>query len=132
MRYAIIGMGVAGIAAAEAIRSRGANGEIVMISDDPNGYYSRPGLAYYLTGEVEQKQLFPYPAAELKKLNLKYIGGRVTRIDATEHTLSIAPDKFLPYDRLLIATGASAMPIKTSGANLEGVVKLDHLDIDRR
>ena len=45
MRYVIIGAGVAGYAAMEAIRSADQTGEIVMVSDDPNGYYSRPGLA---------------------------------------------------------------------------------------
>jgi len=49
MRYVIIGSGVAGIAAIEAIRSVDSVGEIVLIGDDPHGYYSRPGLAYYLT-----------------------------------------------------------------------------------
>ncbi len=45
MKYAIIGSGVAGIAAIEAIRSVDSAGEIVMIGDDPHGFYSRPGLA---------------------------------------------------------------------------------------
>ena len=58
MKYVIIGTGVAGIAAIEAIRSVDAAGEITMIGDDPHGYYSRPGLAYFLTGEVNDKQLF--------------------------------------------------------------------------
>ena len=33
-----------------------------MISDDPHGYYSRPGLAYYLTGELHDKALYPRTA----------------------------------------------------------------------
>ena len=51
-RYVIIGSGVAGIAAAEAIRAADRAGEITLLSDDPHGYYSRPGLAYLLTGEI--------------------------------------------------------------------------------
>ena len=57
MKYVIIGAGVAGYAAIEAIRSQDAAGDITMISDDPHGYYSRPGLAYYLTGELQDKAL---------------------------------------------------------------------------
>ena len=49
MNYVIIGMGVAGIAAIEAIRSVDSTGDIVIVGEDPHGFYSRPGLAYYLT-----------------------------------------------------------------------------------
>ena len=66
MKYASIGSGVAGYAAIEAIRSVDQAGEIVMVSDDPNGYYSRPGLAYYLTGELGDKALYPRTQADYK------------------------------------------------------------------
>ncbi|MEJ2758486.1 MAG: hypothetical protein P8046_08415 [Anaerolineales bacterium] len=51
-RYVIVGMGAAGIAAAEAIRSQDQQGEIICISAEKEGYYSRPGLAYYLSKEL--------------------------------------------------------------------------------
>jgi NADPH-dependent 2,4-dienoyl-CoA reductase/sulfur reductase-like enzyme len=59
MRYVVIGSGVAGIAAIESIRSVDSTGEVVMVGDDPHGFYSRSGLAYYLTGELHDKVLFP-------------------------------------------------------------------------
>jgi len=62
MKYVIVGSGVAGIAAIEAIRSVDESGEVILIGDDPHGYYSRPGLAYYLTGELHDKALFPRTA----------------------------------------------------------------------
>ena len=77
MKYVIVGTGVAGIAAVEAIRSVDANGLITLIGDDPHGYYSRPGLAYYLSGEVNEKQLFPRLADELRKLSVRSVKGRV-------------------------------------------------------
>ncbi len=48
-QYLIIGSGAAGMAAAEAIRSHDAHGHIVILSEEPHGYYSRPSLAYLLT-----------------------------------------------------------------------------------
>jgi nitrite reductase (NADH) large subunit len=128
MRYAVIGAGVAGFAAVEAIRSVDKAGEVFMISDDPNGYYSRPGLAYYLTGELHDKALFPRSKDDYKKLNFNYVSGRVTHILRSDHALIIDGKSRLAYNKLLIAVGARAMPLEVPGADLNGVVKLDHLE----
>ncbi len=40
--YLILGSGAAGISAAEAIRKLDANGEITLVSEERDGYYSRP------------------------------------------------------------------------------------------
>ncbi len=68
-RYVIIGTGVSAIAAAEAIRLADNQGELSIVSEDPFVYYSRPGLAYYLTGEIPEKLLFPYKQNHYQKLN---------------------------------------------------------------
>jgi len=127
MKYVIIGSGVAGYAAIEAIRSVDQAGEIVMVSDDPNGYYSRPGLAYYLTGELNDKALYPRTQEDYKKLNFSFLKGRVTRIFSLEHALEIDGKPRLNYDKLLIAVGARALHLEVPGSKLDGVVKLDHL-----
>lgn len=127
MKYVIIGAGVAGFAAMEAIRSVDKAGEIIMISDDPHGYYSRPGLAYYLTGELHDKTLYPRTQDDYKKLNFKYLKGRVMRIARSQHALEIDGKTRLAYDKLLIAVGARALPLEIPGSKLDGVVKLDHL-----
>lgn len=127
MKYVIIGSGVAGIAALEAIRSVDASGEIILIGDDPYGFYSRPGLAYYLTGELHDKALFPRSAEDLRKLNFRYIDGHLTKIMRAEHSLQLNNQSTVSYDRLLIAVGAQAMPLEVPGADLEGVLKLDHM-----
>jgi nitrite reductase (NADH) large subunit len=127
MRYVIIGAGVAGYAAVEAIRSVDQTGEIMMVSDDPNGYYSRPGLAYYLTGELHDKALYPRTQEDYKKLKFNFLKGRVTRILRMEHALEIDGKSRLNYDKLLIAVGARSLPLEVSGSKLDGVVKLDHL-----
>jgi NAD(P)H-nitrite reductase large subunit len=133
MNYAVIGAGVAAIAAIEAIRSVDTVGKLFMVGDDPYGFYSRPGLAYYLTGELHDKALFPRTADDLRGLNFQYIKTHVTRIVRNQRLLVVeghhAP---LSYDRLLIAVGAQAMPLEVPGADLEGVLKLDHLEDAKR
>ena len=127
MNYLIIGSGVAGIAAIEAIRSIDSASPITLIGDDPYGFYSRPGLAYYLTGELHDQALFPRTADDLRKLNFRYLQGRVVRILRADHTLELEDRTQVSYDRLLIAVGAQALPLEVPGADLDGVLKLDHM-----
>lgn len=128
MNYVIIGSGVAGIAAIEAIRSIDKAGEIIWIGDDPHGFYSRPGLAYYLSGELHDKALYPRPANDLSRLKVNYLRAYVSRIDRDLNTVHMDDKPPLTYDRLLLALGAQALPLKVPGGELEGVLKLDHLD----
>ncbi len=132
MKYVVVGSGVAGLAACEAIRSLDKIGEIYMLGDDPHGYYSRPGLAYYLTGEMQEKGLFPRTKKDWQSLKLKYRKGRVTRIFPEERQLEVDDGSRLGYDRLLIAVGAQAVRLNVPGADQEGVLKLDHMEDARR
>lgn len=135
MKVVIIGSGVAGMAAMESIRSvqpSPAGAEIVMIGDDPHGYYSRPGLAYYLTGELHDKALYPRTADDYRQMNFRYVKGRVTHIRRETHWLELDQQIKIAYDKLLIATGAQALPLEVPGSNLEGVLKLDHMEDAKR
>ena len=126
MKYVIVGTGVAGVAAIEAIRSVDQSGEITLIGNDPYGFYSRPGLAYYLTGEIHDQALFPMRPEDLQKLHIQHLKGHVNRVFREQNCLEVE-GKILPYDRLLLALGASAIPLNVPGSKLEGVLKLDHL-----
>jgi len=127
MKYVIIGTGVAGIAAVEAIRSVDKSGEITLIGDDPHGHYSRPGLAYYLSGEISDQALFPKRPEDFKKLRVRFLQGSVKRIFRAEQYVEVKGQSNVPYDRLLLALGALSMPLEVPGSKLDGVVKLDHL-----
>jgi NADPH-dependent 2,4-dienoyl-CoA reductase/sulfur reductase-like enzyme len=66
-------------------------------------------------------------ADDLRALNFRYLNRWVTRILRAEHALELDDRSAVSYDRLLIAVGAQAIPLDVPGANLEGVLKLDHL-----
>lgn len=127
-RYLMIGSGVAAISAAETIRHQFPSADILLIGDEKDGYYSRPGLAYYLTGEINEGQLYPFTAQDFHRLNLRPLHARVTRIDPSDHKVQLHDETLIPYDRLLIATGARAACVMIPGQEMEGVVKLDNLD----
>jgi NAD(P)H-nitrite reductase large subunit len=127
-KYLIIGAGAAGISASEAIRSQDPIGEITLIHEEMAGYYSRPGLAYYLTGEITEDSLFPFRDNEFKRLKIQQIKAQAKQILPQDHRVILHDGQSLTYNRLLIATGAKAAEVKTPGVELEGVVKLDNLD----
>jgi NAD(P)H-nitrite reductase large subunit len=127
-RHILIGTGPASIAAAESIRWCDASADIVIVGEDTDGYYSRPGLAYYLTKEEPESMLFPFSAADFARLNARLLLARAIRIDTGDHSVTLANGDHLPYDRLLVATGSTALPADVPGGDLDGVVKLDDLN----
>lgn len=127
-RYAIVGTGVAGISAAGALRRVDPAAEIALVGDDPHGFYSRPGLAYFLTDEVPELQLYIYSSKDWHSLDLRLVKQRATRILPDEHQLELQGGNRLAYDRLLLATGATAMRLQIPGTDLQGVVKLDDFE----
>lgn len=128
MRHVIIGTGVAALAAVESIRSVERGAEIILLGDDPHGFYSRPGLAYFLSGELTDKALFPKTREDYRRLGFTYRKARVTKILRDETSVQLEDGSLLTYDRLLLATGAFATPLAVPGSALQGVVKLDHLN----
>jgi len=127
-RHLLIGGGPGAIAAAEAIRGADGGAEIVVVGADAHGYYSRPGLAYFLAKELPQAGLAPFTPQDFARLNLTSLTERAVGIDPAGHRVTLEGGRELAYDRLLIATGSTAIPTRVPGAELDGVVKLDDLD----
>jgi NAD(P)H-nitrite reductase large subunit len=129
--YVIVGSGVTGVTALHTLRTMDPSAEIWMVGDDPHGFYSRPGIAYYLNGEIPENQLPIFSKKDWKMLNVRYVKGVATRLDLQKHLLEIDSSGALKYDRLLIATGSTAVPLTIPGAGLKGVVKLDDFEDTR-
>jgi NAD(P)H-nitrite reductase large subunit len=130
-RYVIIGSGIAGFSAAQTLRGLDPGAEVLMVSEDPHGFYSRPGLAYYLTGEIPETQLFPFTKKGRLNLDIQQVNTLVTRINPAAHWIDLEKGGRLVYDRLLLATGARSITMDIPGIALEGLVKLDDLEDTR-
>ena len=129
-RHVLIGGGPGALAAAEAIRGADDGAEIIVVGADPHGYYSRPGLAYYLAERGARGAALPLRAGGLRAPRRRAcVTERAVGHRPAPHTGS--PWRAAgssPYDRLLIATGSLAIPARVPGAELDGVVKLDDMD----
>lgn len=127
-RYLIIGNGAAGVTAAETIRQHDPQGDVVIVSAEKTPMYSRPGLAYVLTGDIPLQQVIARTEQWYTDLRLNLVYGRAVTLNTAARRVTLDDGKMLPYDQLLIATGAAAVPAPYRGSDLDGVVFLDSLD----
>src|SRR5262249_44481441 len=93
--------------------------KITVVSDEPA--YARMVLPYYLANQIPRQQVFIADDAYYKRLNVEWRPGRVAKIDPKAKNVTLQDGKALPFDDLLIATGASAVVPPISGADLPGV-----------
>jgi NAD(P)H-nitrite reductase large subunit len=126
--YLIIGNGAAGATAAETIRQQDTQGRITVVSAEAYPMYSRPGLAYVATGEIPPHQVIARTPEWYEEQRIARVQGEAVQLDVVAKQVKLADGRCLPYDRLLIATGARAVPPPYDGGELDGVVYLDTLD----
>ena len=120
--FVIVGAGLAGAKAAEALRHEGFEGRLVLIGDEPERPYERPPLSKdYLRGETAER---PYVHDESfyadNEIEL-WTSTRVSGIDANLRELWLEGDRRLTYDRVLVATGAVPRRLDVPGAELDGI-----------
>jgi NAD(P)H-nitrite reductase large subunit len=113
MNHVIIGNGIAGVSAAESIRQLDDSGSVFMISDESVEPYCRPMISLVLEGVISPAKLPIRDSGFYKALNITpVLGCRVVRMDVDTKTLFLSDGKTLPFDKLLIASGADPRPIK--------------------
>ncbi|OZE83939.1 ferredoxin reductase [Rhodococcus sp. 15-649-2-2] len=106
-RIVIVGDSIAGCTAARELRARGHDGALTMIGADPDGYYARPPLSkHVLKGDVAEAETW-----DLSDLGITSIGDRAVSVDTDRRTVTTADGTDVPYDALIVATGASARRI---------------------
>jgi NAD(P)H-nitrite reductase large subunit len=127
-RYVIVGNGPAGVAAADTIRLNDASAQIRIIGAENHRFYSRPGLAYVLTGAIPEKRLYSRPDSDYERNGIERSIGTVRRVHAGGHRVDLADGEVLGYDRLLLSVGAKAVRPEIPGIELDGVVTIDSLD----
>jgi len=123
---AIVGTGQAGFQAAASLRQEGFAGRIVMIGDEPVPPYQRPPLSKsYLARESGLDELWLRPETFYTQHQIEILAGEsVTAIDRVERRLRLASGGELPWDHLVLATGARCRLLPVPGAELDGVLPL--------
>jgi NADPH-dependent 2,4-dienoyl-CoA reductase/sulfur reductase-like enzyme len=118
-RIVIVGGGAAGFAAAEMLRRQDYRGSITMLSNDDAPPVDRPNLSKdYLAGSAPEDWL-PLRPDEFYKDNAidLRLKTEVASIDPRGRNVVLADGKIVPYDRLLLATGAEPVRLPIPGAD---------------
>jgi 3-phenylpropionate/trans-cinnamate dioxygenase ferredoxin reductase component len=107
MRCVLVGGGVAAAATAATLRRRGYDGEIVLVSEEPDAPYERPPLSKDVLagGDVVPARKPEWYGDNRVELRLST---RATSIDTAARTVALADGGDLRYDTLVLATGVRA------------------------
>jgi apoptosis-inducing factor 3 len=118
-RIVIIGGGAAGFAAAERLRRERYQGSIVMLSNDDAVPVDRPNLSKdYLAGNAPEEWIPLRPDSFYAENGIElHLGENVSSIDVRSRHVVIANGSNVPYDRLLLATGAEPVRLSIPGAD---------------
>ena len=118
-RIVIVGGGAAGFAAAEMLRRQDYRGSIVMLSTEAAAPVDRPNLSKdYLAGSAPEDwlPLRPDDFYTEAKIDLR-LRTEVISIDTSARHVVTAGGETIPYDRLLLATGAEPVRLPIPGAD---------------
>jgi NADPH-dependent 2,4-dienoyl-CoA reductase/sulfur reductase-like enzyme/nitrite reductase/ring-hydroxylating ferredoxin subunit len=128
-RIVIIGGGAAGLSCANELRKRGYTGAITMLSADHDPPCDRPNLSKdYLAGNAPEEWI-PLRQDDWYRdndIDLR-LGTEVTSIDPGARTVVCSSGERVPFDRLLLATGAEPNRLSTPGFDGDNVFTLRSL-----
>ncbi len=133
-QFVILGAGVAGYSAAQALRESGFEGNIVMLTGEEDPPYDRPNLSKnYLQGDAEEEWMPLRPDDFYKNYDIELkLNSKVTKIDSSLQQLKLENGDDIKYDKLLIATGGIPVKLDVQGIDLENIFYLRSFEDSRK
>lgn len=118
-KFVIVGGGAAGFVAAETLRREGFAGAITMLSNDGALPVDRPNLSKdYLAGNAPEDWLPLRPENFYRDAGIDLrLNTNVSAIDPKARNVTLGNGDKLPFDRLLLATGAEPVKLQIPGAD---------------
>jgi len=128
--FVIVGAGLAGAKAAEALRKQGFDGRLIMLGAEHHAPYERPPLSKdYLRGKTPREKVFAHAHHWYTEHDVELRSGQVvTGVDRGTGEVRLADGSVVSYDKLLLTTGASPRTLQVPGADAVGVHYLRTLD----
>ena len=119
----IVGGGRAAASLIDAYREAGGDELITVVSADDQPPYNRPPLSKgVLRGEMEPDDALVHTAEEYDDIAVELrLETTVESVDTGAHTVAIAGGETIPYQTLVIASGARPRMLAVPGADLPAV-----------
>lgn len=126
----IVGAGHGGVTVAALLRQHGYDGRITLVGDEAGWPYQRPPLSKdYLKGVMGDDDLLIKPKDFYADQDIDVrFGGAATAIDPEARAVALEGGTSLPYDVLVLATGAEPRRLPVEGSDLDGVHYLRNHD----
>jgi nitrite reductase/ring-hydroxylating ferredoxin subunit/thioredoxin reductase len=132
----IVGAGASGHYAAETLRRRGYQGTLTLLGRDPAAPYDRPNLSKdFLAGNAPEDWIPLRPDSFYAENHIALetgTAGEVQRLDVAGRAVELVGGRRVPFDRLLLATGAEPIALPVPGADAPHVHLLRTLADCRR
>jgi NAD(P)H-nitrite reductase large subunit len=134
--YVIVGNGVAAINAVEAIRARGDDTPILILTDQECAFYSRPCLYYIMLGRIQWDDAWGRPESWHQDNGVELrCNTMVSAIDTGRHIVRLEDGSEIGYSKLLLAAGTRGRMLPWVEQRLDGIVTLntllDVIDVSR-
>lgn len=123
-RLVVIGNGMAAMRVLEHVAELAPKAfDTTVFGAEPQGGYNRVLLSTLLAGDAEAADVLTHPPDWFAARHITlHQGDPVVRIDRIRRVVRSESGRAVPYDRLLIATGAEPVTLPLPGAHLAGVV----------
>ena len=128
-RVVVVGAGVAGVTATEEVRRALPDTELTLVGDEPYAFYNRMAITR-LVGEsasIDSLYLNRRDWAASRRVDERR-GLAVTAIDRGAREVSLADGTRVPYDRIVVATGARPLVPPIDGIGVDGSFVLRTID----
>ena len=128
--FIIVGGGLAGAKAAEALRDNDFDGHVALFAAEEHLPYERPPLSKeYLAGKKTLDDFTVDASAWYRDHHVELqLGTTVSAVDPKAHTVTLPDDSTVHYDKLLLATGSDPRRPPIPGADADGVHYLRTID----
>ena len=114
-RLVILGAGTAGTIVSNLLRRRLRKADwAITVVDRDNDHYYQPGFLFIPFGFYARKDILK-PRAKFLPRGVEFIVSEVDRIDAAANEVVFLDGSRIPYDILIVATGAEIVPAETPG-----------------
>ncbi len=127
-RIIIIGNGAAGMEAARTIREHNKSVEILIFTEESYHFYSRIHLSKFIGKQSKENDIQIYPASWYDEQRITvFLDTPVILISPQDNEIRDSRESTYKYNKLIIATGASAFIPPIEGSSLKGIFSLRNL-----